>query len=192
MFRRLSRRERLVVSVGAIVSFVAILGTYVVIPQGRRWSAREEMITSRAGQLARLQRVLADSSEVRGDLEVLRDLREAWQRRLLVGQTVAVAASDLQLRLNAYVTDAGMELQRVDAIGQGTDGGVIRHIPAQITVRGDIRGLVALLSVLHGGDALLAVENLRVSAAAARPGEPESLTAAIGLHGYASAGEAER
>ncbi len=192
MFRRLSGRERLVVSVGAALGLAALLASYVAIPQARRWSEREEMISVRADQLARLQSVLADSSEVHGALAELRSRREAMERRLLAGPTVAVAASDLQLRLNRYVTDAGMELQRVDAVAQGADDGVLRRIPAQISVRGDVRGLVSLLAGLQDGDALLAVENLRVSVAPGRPGEPESLTAAIGLHGYSSAGEAGR
>jgi len=190
MFRRLSRRERIVIALGAAVLVVALGLVWVVIPQARRWSEREARISLRSEQLARLESVLAQETEVREGLAALQRERQAADRRLLQGRTVAVAGSNLQLLLNRYVADSGMDLERVDAVGQAADQGPLLEIPARLTVRGDIRELVDLLVRLQGSETLLAVEELRVSATPVR-GQVDVITASIGLHGYARSPEGE-
>jgi type II secretory pathway component PulM len=190
MFRRLSRRERIVIAAGAAVVVVALALAWVVIPQARRWSEREARISLKSEQLARLEGVLAQETEVRDGLAALQRERQAADRRLLQGGTVAVAGSNLQLLLNRYVADSGMDLERVDAVGQAADQGPLLQIPARITVRGDIRELVDLLVRLQGSETLLAVEELGVSSTPVR-GQVDVITASISLHGYARSPEAD-
>jgi len=192
MFRRLSKRERLVVAVGAAVSLVALTVAYVLIPQVRRWSDREAQIALKVGQLARLESVLAEEKSVRESLAELERKRQSADRRLLAGATAAVAGSSLQLLLNRYATESGMELQRVDAVGQTDSIGPLQRIPARITVRGDIRGLVDILQRLQGGEKLLVVDEMRVSSSPGFRGEVDQLTATVGLHGYYRAPERGR
>jgi len=175
------------VAVGSGVSLVAILFAYVVLPQLQRWMDREALIELRAEQLARLRGVVDAESRLREALDALRSEQSLGQARLLEGPTVAVAASSLQLLLNGWVTEAGLDLERVDAAGRATDLGVLQRVPARITVRGDVRGIVYLLARLHEGDPFLAVDELRLSTAMPRPGEVAALTALITLHGYAYA-----
>lgn len=184
MFRRLSRRERLVVAVGGAVSLVALTVAYVLMPQVRRWSDREAQVALKEGQLARLQSVLAQEKSVREGLAELERKRRAADRRLLAGATAAVAGSNLQLLLNRYASESGMELQRVDAVGQTDSIGPLQRIPARITVQGDIRGLVDILQRLQGGEKLLVVDEMRVSSSPGFRQEADRLTASVGLHGY--------
>lgn len=185
MFRRLNRRERIVVAVGAAVSVVALAFAYVVLPQARRWAEREARISLRSEQLARLEAVLAQEASLREGLAALERQRADADRRLLQGATVAVAGSNLQLLLNRYAADSGMELQRVDAVGEAAGQGPLLQIPARITVRGNIRGLVDLLVRLQGSETLLAVDELRASSTPGPGGGVDVITASIGLHGYA-------
>ncbi len=179
------------VAVGAAVSLVALAVAYVVLPQARRWTERETRISLRSEQLARLEAVLAQEASVRETLSALQRERAGADRRLLSGGTVAVAGSNLQLLLNRYVAESGMELQRVDAVGQAAGQGPLRRIPARITVRGDIRGLVDLLVRLQRAETLLAVDELRASATPGPRGDVDVITASIGLHGYARSPEGE-
>ncbi len=173
------------VTVGAVVTLVALTATYVVLPLARRWSDREARITLRAEQLSRLQGVLAEEAAIRASLgEAERQRREA-EDRLLRGGTRAVAGSNLQLLLNRYATEAGMEVDRVDAVAAGAGDEAVQRIPARITVRGDLRGLVELLSRVQEGTVLLAVDELSVSAATSARAGRDGLTATIGVHGFA-------
>lgn len=184
MSRRLSQRERIVVVVGAAVSVVALVGTFFVVPEVGRWSAREAEIRLKAGQLARLQNVLAQEDPVRRAFADMERERTSADRRLLAGATEAVASSNLQLLLNGYAAESGMDLQRVDAVGRSSAQGPLQRVPARITVQGDIRGLVDLLVRVHRSEVLLAVDEMRVSASPGFGGAPDLLTASIGLHGY--------
>jgi type II secretory pathway component PulM len=184
MFRRLDRRERRVVTAGAVVSAAALLFTFLVIPQARRWSDREARITLRTEQLSRLQGVLGEEAAIGEMLAELERRRVAAERRLLAGGTMAVAGSNLQRLLNRYASEAGMELERVDAVAQSAGEGTLREVPARITVRGDVRSLLDLLLRLQEGGTLLSVDELSVSASGSARGDPNQLAATIGLHGY--------
>ena len=172
------------VATGAAVSLASLLIAFVVIPEAQRWSAREAEIRLKAEQLARLQGVLAQEQVVRAGVASMEQERLQTERRLLAGATVAVASSSLQLLLNRFAAESGMELQRVDAVGQTASAGTLQRIPARITVQGDIRGLVDLLVLVHRSETLLAVDEMRVSASPGFGRMPDMLTASIGLHGY--------
>lgn len=174
----------MVVAAGTAVTIVTLSVAYVVLPEARRWSDREAQISLRAAQLARLQAVLAQEKSVREELSDLRRKRRTAERRLLAGATSAVARSDLQLLLNRYATESGMELERVDALGQSDSIGVLQRIPARIMVRGDIRGLVEILHLLQGSETLLAVDEIRLSTSPGFRREADLLTASVSLHGY--------
>jgi hypothetical protein len=182
--RRLNSRERIVVIGGAAISAVAAVAVLVVLPQARRWLDREDQIAMHAEQLARLESLVEREDMVRDRLAALERERTAAARQLLEGETAAVAASSLQLLLNRYATESRVELDRVDAVSRPADTDGITEIPARISVRGDIYGLVDLLFYLQNGEKLLVVDELRVGQVPAGRGTVELLTASVSLHGY--------
>jgi hypothetical protein len=183
-FRRLNSRERIVVIGGAAVSAVALLAVLVVVPQTRRWLEREDRIAMHAEQLARLESLVERENVVRHRLSALEGERAAAARQLLGGETAAIAASSLQLLLNRYGTESRVELDRVDAVSRPADAEGITEVPARITVRGDIYGLVDLLFYLQNGEKLLVVDELNVGRVTMDWGQEELLTATVSLHGY--------
>ena len=72
----------------------------------------------------------------------------------------------------------------MDAVSRPADTEGITEIPARISVRGDIYGLVDLLFYLQNGEKLLVVDELRVGQVPAGRGTVELLTASVSLHGY--------
>ncbi len=184
-YRRLSKRERAVIAVGGGVSVLALLAVLLVIPQGRRWLDREDRIAMRSEQLARLEALISREDSVRQQLVELRQARAGAGRLLLAGETAAVAASSLQLLLNRYATESRVVLDRVDAVSRTTEAeGSIEEIPARVTVRGDIYGLVDLLFYLQHGEKLLVIDDLRVSGVRAGLRAEDLLTVTVNLHGY--------
>jgi hypothetical protein len=173
-----------VVLVGAVVSTVAVLTVLVALPVARRWTDREAEIRMRAEQLARLDALIASREPIERQLAALQGARAEAAQRLLGGETMAVAASDLQLLLNRYAAESKVTLDRVDVVNRAEAPDSIAPVPARIVVRGDIYGLVDLLFYLQHGQKLLVIDDLRASSVqTGRPGEA-NVTATVSLHGY--------
>jgi len=183
-YRRLTRRERLVIASGGGVSLLALLAVLVVLPQARQWQDREEQIAVRGEQLARLEALIAREETVRQRLVELQQARASAGRLLLAGETAAVAGSSLQLLLNRYAEESRVVLDRVDAVRSAGGEEGITEIPARVTVRGDIYGLVDLLFYVQHGEKLLVIDDLRVSETRGGRGSESLLTVSMSLHGY--------
>lgn len=172
------------VLVGAVLSIAAVLAVLVVLPVARRWTDREAEIRMRAEQLARIEALIASRAAVESQLDAVQGARTDAAERLLPGETIAVAASGLQLLLNRYAAESKVTLDRVDVVNQAGAPDSIAQVPARIVVRGDIYGLVDLLFYLQHGQKLLVIDDLRaMSGQAGRPGEA-MMTATVSLHGY--------
>ena len=183
-YRRLNPRERIVVLVGAALSSVAVLTVLVALPVARRWTDREAEIRLRAEQLARLEGLIASREPIARQLAAMQDARAEAAQRLLEGETMAVAASGLQLLLNRYAAESKVTLDRVDVVNQAAAPDSIAPVPARIVVRGDIYGLVDLLFYLQHGQKLLVIDDLRANAVQTGRAGEANLTATVSLHGY--------
>lgn len=182
------------VAVGATVSALALTLSMIVLPWLGRVYEREQSIALRAEQLARLEAVAADRSSLELGAERLAAGREELGRRLLPGATAAVAASNLQQLLNRLAAGTGLEVQRVDAAGAPTEDGPLLRIPARLTARGDMSGLVQLLHRVQSGEPFLVVDGLRVGTGSIatrspfmQPGPARStgqLSISLDLYGY--------
>jgi hypothetical protein len=184
-YRRLSRREKTVVLGGAIVSVVALIAVYGVLPFAKRWVDREAEIAVKAEQLARLETLIEQRDAIQESLVRLRDERGRAGALLLEGETPAVAASRLLELLNRFAQESRVLLDRVDMAGEvEASGDSLVPIPAQVTARGDIYGLVDLLFYLQHGEKLLVIDDFRMNAARTPGADGQLVTWTIALHGY--------
>jgi len=174
-FHRLSRRERLVVSVGLAVSLVALSVTEVALPFADRWAARERAYAESRDQWVRLQGLVASEGQLGKALAEQRNLRRASGDLLASGPTPAMAASGLQDLLRQYAEESMLQLDRVDVAGQPkTDRSGLLEIPVTLQGQGDIYGLVDFLFRVQHGEKLLVIDELLVNAGFARPWNQES------------------
>jgi type II secretory pathway component PulM len=188
-FRNLSRREKAIVVGGAAVSVVALLGVYLVAPLTSRWTGREAEIQLRAEQLARLKSLIDQEDAIRSAVDELREERRYAGRRLLEGNTAAVAASGLQQLINRYAEESRVPLDRVDVAGDlESEPTELLAIPARLAGRADIYGLVDLLFYLQQGEKLLVIDDLRVGTTRAVGPQADLVTWSIDLHGYYASG----
>jgi hypothetical protein len=184
-YRRLSRREKTVVLGGALVSAVALVAVYGVLPFAARWMDREAELAVKAEQLARLETLIAQRDAIQQTLVRLRDERGRAGSLLLEGETPAVAASRLLELLNRFAEESRVLLDRVDMAGEvEASGDSLVPIPAQVTARGDIYGLVDLLFYLQHGEKLLVIDDFRMNAGRAPGTAGQLVTWTIALHGY--------
>lgn len=183
-FRRLSQRERRVVAAGALVSALALLVVWGVLPFLRRWQDRETMIVERQMQLAQMQSLIEGEADTRQRLAARQRDRAAIRARLLTGTTPALAASSLQALLQEYADGSRIALERVDLVTEPRELGTgkLRGIPVQLSGRGDIYGLADLLVRLQYGEKLLVIDELRVTGIGTDQA-PDLLNLSVRLHG---------
>lgn len=185
-FRRLSRRERRVVSGGAAVAVLALLTVWIVLPFARRWEVREAAISAKELQLGQLRGLVNNESARQKDLVARQKDRESSRERLLTGATPALAASNLQALLQGYADGSRVTLDRVDVVAEpGDSGEVVPAIPVRLSGQGDIYGISELLNRLQYGGKLLVIDELRVTGGNAYG--PDLLTFSLRLHGAYSA-----
>jgi hypothetical protein len=171
---------------GALLSLLALVVVYGVLPFGRRWSARESAIAAKAEQLARLQALVDNEAVLRETATRLEDDRERRAQRLLPGSTPALAGSSLQTLVRGYAEQSRITLDRVDVAREfEADSAGLIPVPADLVVHGDVYGLVDFLFYLQNGEKLLVIDELSVSAAQRRSQTgPEMLSWTVSLHGF--------
>ncbi|NIN49934.1 MAG: hypothetical protein GTN62_07445 [Gemmatimonadales bacterium] len=175
---------------GALVSAVALVTVYAVVPYAQRWMDREAEIAAKAEQRARLETLIERQEAMRETVAGLRRERGQTSGLLLAGNTPAVAASDLQLLIKRYADESRVLLERVDVAGEvDVSGDSLVPIPARLTARGDIFGLVDLLFYLQNGEKLLVIDDFRISAGRFRRATDQLVTWTVTLHGYYAPGE---
>ncbi len=194
-YARLDRRERRVVAGGAILSAVALITVYGVLPFARRWSEREVRIDALAEQAGRLEALVESQSALDRVVAELDISRERHARRLLIGQTPDLAASSLQSLVKGYADRSRVRLERVDVVRDlESESSGLTPVGLRLTVRGDVYGLVDFLFYLQNGEKLLVLDELRVTAsggrATSRPGaESQLLSWSVRLHAFHATAE---
>jgi hypothetical protein len=183
-FRHLNRRERRVVTAGAVVSVLALLTAWVALPFARRWQDREAAITAKQAQLGQLRSLIEGERGTRQSLTARQRDRASLRQRLLTGATPALAASNVQALLQGYADGSRVTLDRVDVVAEpGSAGGEgLPAIPVRLSGQGDIYGLADLLTRLQFGGKLLVVDELRVTGGAPNYA-PDLLSFSVKLHG---------
>lgn len=186
LYERVNPRERRVVVAGALVSVVALVVAYVVFPFARNWSDREEAIDAKIEQAARLQALLDNQPALEEAVGVLEQTRDRRARRLLTGSTAALAASSLQTLMRSYAERSRVRLERIDVNPDEEPGQYgLTPIGLQLTVSGDLFGLVDFVFYLQNGEKMLVIDELRISGASGGMGRTgtELLAWTVLLHG---------
>jgi hypothetical protein len=184
-YRDLSARERRIVAAGALVSILAMLSVWVVLPFARRWQDREAAIVAQETRLMQLRRLVEEENATRQNLASGQRARSALRRRLLTGSTPALAASSLQARLQSLADTSRVSLDRIDPMaepGGGSDHG-LPTIPVRLSGKGDIYGLTGFLTGLQRGEKLLVIDEFSVNAGDVTGSRPDLLVFSVRLHG---------
>ena len=180
-----SRRERIVLLAGGVISALALATTLVVLPAAERWTAREAELTAQRERYTRLRALVAGEAELRRTLDGRRRAQAGSMRLLLAGATPALAASQLQAQLQQYAEESFVQLNRVDVAGQPRrdDSGLLA-VPVVLQGQGDIHGLVDYLYRVQHGQRLLVLDELTVNTRSSYlEEEDQSLTWSLRAHG---------
>ena len=177
----LSRRERRLI-LGA-VSVAAIIGAwfFAVEPVVERSRVAQEIIPARQEVLARRLELVGRKDAISAELSAITGKIDTMAGRFFTATTPAVAASELQKLVKDTAGQVRTEV-RSERILPPVERGEILEIPIEITVSGEIRQLVELLSRLEAAPKLLSVQDLKLRVV--NVSQPKELLATVTLSGF--------
>jgi hypothetical protein len=170
----LEPRERRTIAISAAVLAAAVLFAYGILPYARRWSAREDLIATRAEQVARLRWLTEHDAELRQAVaERIARAGSSERPRLLAGRSPALAASALQTLVQGYADESGVTVRELNVAGAPDTASVAGNeaIPATVSAIGDIWGVSSFVSRLQHGTTLIDIREIAVSPNPALRGE---------------------
>lgn len=176
----LSRRERSLIELGAVILIFLGAYLYLVEPLLERRRIAAELTPAREAALERRRLVAAQDFALKADLARLERQLGTQSPRLLQVATPAVAASELEALLKAVARQAGADVRSARILPPVERDGLL-EIPIEITVAGGLKEVVRLLHELEGSQKLLTVQALSVKVG---PGLPRDLITALTVSGY--------
>ena len=189
-FRSLSRRERLFVGGGAIISVLALVVTLFAGPLLDRWATRRRSSkpTGSAGPGCKRSSPARASCGRRSRPGSA--AHAGTMQLLLAGATPALAASNLQAQLQQYADESFVQLNRVDVVGEpkAERPGLV-SIPVMLQGQGDVYGLVDYLYRLQYGQRLLVIDDISINTRSAWLQKDQTLLWSVRAHGLYPAPE---
>jgi Tfp pilus assembly protein PilO len=178
-----SRRERLIIGLGAGVVVVVLGWIFVLEPLMERLRTTSELVPSRAQVLARRLDLLARKDAIARELEQTNAEIARASTRFLNEAAPAVAASELQKLTKEMAAQANTEIR------PPVERGEVLEIPVEIAVSGEIRQLVDLLAKLDAAPKMLTVQDLRVRVV--NVSQPKELLATLTVSGFILPGKSK-
>ena len=181
MIGNMSRRERLLIGVGAAAAVIVFGWTLVIQPISDRYRAAGELVPVREQLLARRLELVARKATITRELEATTAQLQALGDRFLPASTPAVAASELQKLVKEVALKASTEV-RSERILPTVERGELMEIPIEIAVSAEVRQLVDVLGQLEQARKILTVQDLKIRVV--NISQPKELLTTITLSGY--------
>ena len=177
----LTRRERVIVGVGAVVALAVGGYLFLVEPLLTRARDAEAMVPAREATLERRRLLVSQRPRLAADLAAVTERLETESARLLRGPTPPLAASELQKLVKELLPVGGVEV-RSERVLPTADHQGLQEVGLELTLTGSIRDTVAALARLERTDRLLTLRDVRIRVVA--PGQPRELMTTVTIAGY--------
>ena len=177
----LTRRERVIVGVGAVVALAVGGYLFLVEPLLTRARDAEAMVPAREATLERRRLLVGQRPRLAEDLAAVTKRLETESARLLRGPTPPLAASELQKLVKELLPVGGVEV-RSERVLPTADHQGLQEVGLELTLTGSIRDTVAALARLERTDRLLALRDVKIRVVA--PGQARELLTTLTIAGY--------
>jgi hypothetical protein len=179
-------RDRRALLVGGIAIAGAVFGLRVLPWSVRRVTAAHAVLRERATLLARTRDEMASLPKLRDSANVLSQALLALAPQVLSGSTPAEAGADLSGRMNLAASRAPAKVERIDPLPDSSGEGRLGRVRVHAALETDVRGLIALIRAIDGGDEVLKLDELHVESP--EPGTvqrgPEILKVEVTVSGW--------
>jgi len=179
-------RDRRALLWGGIAIGAAVLGLRVLPWAVRRVTEAHALLRERATLLARTREEMASLPRLRDSAAVLSQALVALAPQVLSGSTPAEAGADLSGWMNLAASRAPAKVERLDPLPDSSGDGRLGRVRMHAALETDIRGLIALIRAIDGGDEVLKLDELHVEAPdpGAQQRGPEILKVEITVSGW--------
>jgi len=160
----MTSRDRRALIMGGIAIGGAILGLRVLPWAMRRVADAHAVLRERATLLARTREEMASLPRLRDSAAVLSQALVALAPQVLSGATPAEASADLSGRMNLAASRAQAKVERLDPLPDSSGEGQLGRVRVHAALETDVRGLIALIRAIDGGDEVLKLDELHVEA----------------------------
>jgi hypothetical protein len=157
-------RDRRALLIGGIAVAAAVLGLRVLPWAVRRASDAHATLRERATMLARTREEMASLPTLRDSAAVLSQALVALAPQVLSGSSPAEAGADLSGRMNLAASRAPAKVERLDPLPDSSGDGRLGRVRVHAALETDVRGLIALIRAIDGGDEVLKLDELHVEA----------------------------
>ena len=162
-----------------LVLILAIFYFFAVAPLVDLYQQRSAKIEDGRMLVPRLEAVAGRLPALRSRVAQLHAAART-RKVTLEGASDAVASANLESRIEAFATSAGVTIGSTESLPVETRDGY-RRIGLRLALNGPYATLVRLLAKLQEATPPLVVDNLQVHGVLRRPGMPQMGTAEIGL-----------
>jgi general secretion pathway protein M len=160
----------------------------MLVPLRQSYAETDQKIAEARELLARYERLAAGRLELEAQVKELRD-RQSTQGNYLTGGTDALAAADLQDRVNAIIAANNGTLRSIQVLPAEDEGGY-RRVAMRLQVTATTSALFNIVYALESETPLLFIDNFDVQARRKRnvntdqPQQETILTIGLDLFGY--------
>jgi Tfp pilus assembly protein PilO len=161
LWRRLSKRERGLAILTALILFVFIAKYAVITPFLERREWVKNQLDSQPQLLQRNLRYLAQKEALLRALETARAQIKMQEPKLLTGDTPSVSASDLQETVQAMATREGTQVITTRVLNPEAAGSFSK-IGIQLEIGGQIQQIANLIRGIETAPKLLVIDEINV------------------------------
>jgi Tfp pilus assembly protein PilO len=161
LWRRLSKRERGLVILTALIVLVFIAKYAVITPFLERREWVKNQLDSQPQLLQKNLRYLAQKEALLSALEAARAQIKMQEPKLLTGDTPSVSASDLQETVQAMATREGTQVITTRVLNPDAAGSFSK-IGIQLEIGGQIQQIANLIRGIETAPKLLVIEEINV------------------------------
>jgi Tfp pilus assembly protein PilO len=161
LWQRLSKRERALVALSAVI-LVALLGKFAVVTpylERREWV--KSQLESQPRLLTKNRRYLGQKEAMLAALEAARAEIKAQEPKLLTGDTPSVSASDLQETVQALAAREGTQVITTRVLNPEAAGSFSK-IGIQMEIGGQIQQIANLIKGIDTSPKLLVVDEINI------------------------------
>jgi general secretion pathway protein M len=169
-------------ALGILAAAIAVVYLAVVLPLEVLYADHQAMLEDRAMLASRLRTTAAELPALRTRLAELR-ATASTSNLTLDGASDAIAAANLQSRLEALATSLGVTLGSTEALAAEDRGG-FRRIGLRIALSGGYDNLVKLLGAIERSAPPLVLDNLRIRNMLRPAGAPGTAKLEAGFEVY--------
>jgi len=160
-WNRLSRRERILALIAAVILAGGVLYDRVVIPLMERRAMVREELARQPERFERSIRYLSRTKAIESQLNDARRRVESMEQLLLAGDTPSLIAAELQKVVREIAASEGVQIATTRVL-DSTEAGTFLRIPIQVDIVGEIEQVANLIKYLDSNPKYLIVDEVNI------------------------------